>query len=89
MVLQMYSILDKKSCVYGRPFYAHNDGHAMRSVLDELSHNESKSVMGSYPSDFVLCKLGSYDDSSGVITPIDVTVVVEIVELVMKDSDHG
>lgn len=83
MELQIFSMYDKKTTIYGRPFYAHNSGHAMRLVLDEASNQDSQ--LSKYPADFQLCKIGSFDDQLGTIDPQEVAVVIEINDLIKKD----
>lgn len=79
MELQIFSIFDKKTNVYAKPFYAHNKGHAVRLVQDEVDKADSQ--LNKYSEDFQLCLLGSFFDDIGNIVPSDVSVVMEISEL--------
>lgn len=87
MELQIFSMYDKKTCVYGRPFYAHNDGHAIRCVQDEVDREDSQ--LAKYPSDFCLCSIGSFSDDCGALVGSDVRVVIEVSKLVRKGQPDG
>ena len=79
MELQIFSIFDKKTMVYGRPFFSHNSGLARRMIQDEFDNKDSQ--LSRYPADFQLCSLGAFFDNSGEISPTDVKVVIEVSEL--------
>lgn len=83
----MYSVFDKKTCVYGSPFLCHNNGHAVRSVQDLLSKNDL--MCSKYPEDFVLYHLGCYDDKVGLLTHNDngPKVVIECLDLARKEKN--
>jgi hypothetical protein len=83
MELQIFSVFDKKTTVYGKPFFAHNSGHALRLIQDEVDNKDSQ--LSKYSEDFQLCAIGSFDDRNGSIDPSDVNVVIEIVELSKKE----
>lgn len=85
MEMRIFSIFDKKTNVYGRPFFAVNNGSAIRSISDEMERPES--ALGRHPSDYCICSLGSYDDLSGSIDPENVVVVMECSQLVKGDED--
>ncbi len=88
MVLKIYSVFDKKTVLYGRPFYAHNSGHAIRCMQDEVDRGEKDSQLARYPSDFALYSVGAFDDNKGIITPIEPICIIEITDLV-KEKDNG
>lgn len=90
MVLQMFSVFDKKTVVYGRPFFAHNRGHAMRLVGDELVNDDS--LLAAHPDDFALYEVGSFDDSLGIVGGLltkGPTAVCEIKDLVVSAAAAG
>lgn len=82
MVTMIFSIFDKKTNVYGRPFFAHNEGHAIRLMDDELRQGEG--VMSNHPEDFQLCRIGKFDDSNGALEVDIVRVVIELLSLVVS-----
>lgn len=61
----IYSIYDKQSEIYGRPFYAVNDILAKRTF--ETIANNPESDIHKYPQDYKLVKLGHFDTKSGHI----------------------
>lgn len=68
MLLHAYSIYDRKSLVYHPPFYAATDGAAVRS-LGDLVADQNTSV-GRHPSDYVLYRVGTYNDAKGELVPL-------------------
>ena len=68
MIIRVYSLYDKKTCVYGRPFFAHNDGHALRLMGDEVANADS--VIGKHADDFSLHWIGEFDDGLGVVVGV-------------------
>lgn len=65
MIMRMYALLDEKSKLYGKPFYAHQDGEALRSFGDVV--NDKNTAPGKFPADFTLWKIGEWDDNTGII----------------------
>lgn len=80
MILNVYSVFDSKTMVFNTPFFSHNDGSAARSFKD-LSLDVNSSVSRN-KSDYKLYRIGSYDDFSGVLTP------VSPVEFIATASDY-
>jgi len=81
MILNVYSIFDTKALVFNTPFFAHNNASAVRSVSD-LAADLNTSV-GRHPSDFVLYRIGQYNDEQGVLAPLDIREhVVDVISLV-------
>lgn len=70
MLTNIYSIHDSKGSIFNTPFFAINDSMATRNFL--MLKNDSKSTVSQFPDDFALYKIGSYDDSTGLITPVNV-----------------
>lgn len=81
MNIGMYSVYDKKANSYGQPFFAANDECATRIVISSLSES-SQLVL--YPSDFALCRVGSFDDGSGCVTCDTVSHLANIAVIVPK-----
>lgn len=67
MILKAFCLLDMKAGAFAQPFFMHHDAQAVRAVT-ELGQDLNTTV-GRYPSDFALCSIGTFDDSSGVLTP--------------------
>ena len=69
MKLNVYTIKDIKAETFGNPFYSANDQTAKRSL--EQASNDSNTTISQYPEDFVLYRLGSWDDSTATISTLD------------------
>lgn len=74
MILNAYSIYDRKALQYHPPFFASADGAAVRSLLDLA--NDSSTTIGRHPGDYVLFKVGDWDDETGKFHPF--TAVVHV-----------
>ncbi len=61
----IYSVYDSTAEAYLEPFFAKNDGTARRSF--SVAVNEPGHDFGKFPQDFVLFKIGMWDELSGVI----------------------
>jgi len=66
MILQIFSIYDRKAKAYTRPFYETNEMTASRSFAQALRDTESQ--FSKTPEDFRMDRLGEFDDSNGVIS---------------------
>lgn len=60
MLTHLYTIYDSKAAAYKLPFYQINDDVALRTAIDLLLDKDSQ--ISKHPHDFVMFKLGSYDD---------------------------
>lgn len=68
MLLQAFSIYDRKALVYHPPFFAPTVPAAIR-VLADLVQDTNTSV-GRHPGDYVMYLVGNYSDSNGTLEPI-------------------
>lgn len=69
MVLQVYSIRDAKAEAFNSPFYQKTKGEALRSF--QTAVNDPKTQLNRFPEDFDLYEIGTWDDSTGLVTPLD------------------
>lgn len=65
MKLNCYSIYDRKALQYHPPFFQSTDGAAVRSFADLV--NDAQSTISRHPADYVLYKVGTYDDQVGLM----------------------
>jgi len=72
MILKAFSIYDGKTSSFLRPFFEAHTGSALRSFEEACS--EPTSPFHKFPTDFVLYEVGTFEDSSGVLTPHGVPV---------------
>jgi len=81
MKLNAYSIFDNKALVYQMPFFAPNDGHAVRAFGDIA--NSSDTLVGRHPGDFSLFHVGEYDDQNASLSGLSpLRHVIDAVALV-------
>lgn len=81
MIVNAYSIFDTKSLVYSNPFYAVTDGAAIRIVSDAA--NDMNTSLGKHPADFILYKVGSFNDGNAVLQNLDPREhVIDLIALV-------
>lgn len=67
--MKIYTIRDDKAAAYLPPFYARQDGEAIRMFQNTMS--DSQSNFAKWPEQFILFALGEYNEDTGVITPLD------------------
>lgn len=63
MIVQAYSLYDRKALRYHAPFFAVTDGEAIRSCSDLVQ--DTNTTVGRHPNDYVLYCVGSYRDDDG------------------------
>lgn len=68
-MLKIYSVYDAPAMAYLRPFFLRTNGEALRSFADEVTNSDS--IMAKHPGDYKLVELGSYDESTGLITSLE------------------
>lgn len=66
MILKAFALLDMKTGAFATPFFMHHEQQAIRAIV-EVAQDLSTTV-GKYPSDFALCRIGSFNDQSGVFS---------------------
>lgn len=67
MILNAYSVFDRKALTYMPPFFCNTDGQAVR-MLTDISNDPSHPI-GAHPSDYVLYCVGTYSDANGSMEP--------------------
>lgn len=68
--MNYYSLYDCKADAYTPPFLAKNDEMAKRQLVASFD-GLGASPLTDYPADFTLLCIGSWDDATGVIKPLD------------------
>lgn len=90
MRLHVFSVFDKAVQAYLQPFYARSAGEAIRSFA-ELANDVGTNV-ARHPADFVLYRLGEFDDNSGFFEcgePQRIVGAHEVVKDLVMPSDAG
>jgi len=68
MQFNAYSLLDTKSGLYSAPWFSNHDATAFRQVA-ELA-GDRNSTVGRYPADFVLYRVGLFNDNTADLSSI-------------------
>lgn len=68
MIINAYTIYDRKSLQYHQPFFAVADGAAVRMFSDIA--NDTSTQIGRHPGDYVLYRCGAWDDAAGQLLPV-------------------
>lgn len=68
-ILNAYSLFDVKALTYSPPFYLGQDA-AARRAFEELV-NDANTLPGRHPTDFILYCVGTFNDTTGLLEPID------------------
>lgn len=85
MLLNAYSVYDRKTLTYSPPFFQSADGAAARMLQDLVM--DTNTNIGRHPNDFVLFNIGQYDDQKGALLPISPLVhVVDAIALVPAET---
>lgn len=85
MITNAYSIYDTKALVYYTPWFQPTDGAAVRILTDLV--NDTGTNIGKHPADYVLYKIGTYDDSKGAMVPASPLIhVMDAVALVKLEA---
>jgi hypothetical protein len=72
VLLKAFSIFDNKAHIYHAPFFQSHLAMAMRMV-EELV-NDPKTMLHRHPGDYELIEVGSFDDSTGLMTDLNPSV---------------
>lgn len=75
-------VLDKTVSVHAHPFTSHNEGSAIRDFAHAV--RDPASVLSKSPEDFSLILLGSFDDETGVITPLQHKILCQATQFIQE-----
>ncbi len=82
MKLNIYSIFDTASGLYSRPFFTQSDPEAMRSFEDISA--DADHPIGKHPEDYMLFRLGIFDDTKGKLVDEQNECLVTALECIAK-----
>lgn len=68
MIQKVFAVYDSKACAFLQPFFSDAAGSAIRAFGDAA--NEDKSPISRHPGDYQLYEIGSFDNSSAMLTPV-------------------
>lgn len=87
MMLRLYSIYDRKMCVFLTPFPARGEVDATRQISASFSNPQMRETpVVSHPEDFDLVHVGMFDDESGEIERVKPAVVTNLAPLARLSS---
>ena len=66
-VRNIYSVYDKAAQAFATPFFLNNDAHAKRGFVDAVKNDPN---LSSYAEDYVLYRVGSFDDVTGNLSTL-------------------
>lgn len=85
MITNVYSLYDRKALIYNLPFFAATDGMATRLLTDVVA--DKNTSVARHPSDYVLYRIGFYDDANAKLSSFEPAVFVcDAIALVAPDS---
>lgn len=88
MILLVVSVRDRAADAFGRPFFVHTLGLAIRSFQDEVNRKAADNPMCAHPEDYDLYHLGAFDDSTGqLVSPPDCPKQIAIGKQMVKGED--
>ncbi len=82
MKLNIYSIYDTAAGLYSRPFFCQSDAEALR-MFSDLSVDAEHPV-GKHPEDYMIFRLGIFDDNKGTVLDEDNECLATALEQVAK-----
>lgn len=72
----MFSIYDVKAEIYNKPFPLINKDVALRGFSEYIQNGDINDDIVKYPADFILHEIGTYDDSTGLLTPHNAPIYI-------------
>lgn len=85
--MRVFSVYDKVLGEYMTPFFAKNVGLALRSFQDLVRDN--RSVVAQHPADFVLYQIGTFEGTSGALSPCEPQHVANAVDFIPPEVNNG
>lgn len=86
MKVQMFTIYDKKMQIHQQPFVAINRATMMRTIADGLKRNDS--MMSRFPVDYEIYKIGEFDETTGMITPLPEREFICVLEDLIERKEN-
>ena len=85
MTKLMYVTYDSKAQTYTTPFYALNQGSALRSFID-IAH-DTKHPIGQHPEDYTLFCIGEYDELKGTVKMFEAKKSLGVAQEFIKEGE--
>jgi len=84
--MRMYSVYDTKAEQYGTPVYCRTDAEARRQFGQVV--NDENTEFAKHPEDFLLYRVGSFDQESGIVTAEPATCVARAIEFKKENNNE-
>lgn len=84
MKMLVYTVFDRAVGAFLQPFFVRAPGEALRSFVDAV--NDPKSQFYNHLLDYTLCKVGEFDDNSGMFVAVEPERVLSAVEAYSKPT---
>lgn len=84
MKINLYSVFDTASKLYARPFFLQSDAQAVRALTDVVADGEHE--IGKHPEDYILFRIGMFDEEKGELIPEHPQRLANCWELVKKEA---
>lgn len=68
-MLHIYSVYDQKSEIWSNPMFMRANGEAVRAFMDAVRNPDT--MISKYPEDYTLFQIGTFDEVTGVLMPVD------------------
>jgi len=86
-LFRIYSIYDEKAEDFSPPFFSANDRLAQRMVKDSARGNGS--MLGAYPEDFKIYRLGEFNSGTGQIGVEKQPVLIMAVKSLLREGGNN
>lgn len=83
---KLYSVFDKKSGSWEKPFAARTHGEAER--MFQSAANDKQTIIGQYPEDFSLWCVGNFDPHTGTINNREHESIGEAVAFLQRQPQN-
>lgn len=84
MMVNVYSIYDRKTEVYHQPTFVHNTGSAFRYFMQLFSNANSKTIYYDYAEDYEVWHIGTFDPTTGKLEKKGPTLLCKGTEIVSE-----
>lgn len=71
MISILFSVRDNAGAAFARPFTAPTVAFAIRAFASEVNREDYDNSLFTHPVDYVLYRIGTFDDQSGMIQATD------------------
>ncbi len=85
MILQIFTIHDKKAEAYLPPFYLPQTNMALRTFGDCI--NDDKHTFSLHPQDYTLMSIGSFDDTTAIAITIPPESLGNGLQFILNEPD--